>query len=299
MSNDITIKKTKNQHYVPRMYLKRFGYGTDKKPKISVLFKKDGKVLHNQSPWNFASTNYFYDVPKDMLKDNKYLQDEQFVEHALSREEGAYNQMLNDLEANSQSIYTEQTRAIFISFVHSLAYRTKSFRDMIDKMNEKTEQVLREMCDNVGLSEEDKANSIKTNCISGQQQQIENLVSLVPTLGTMNKLLINYNWYIAYNYTDLDFIISDDPAKPIWLGLNDICIPISKKLAIILRVKAKDAPLFSKDISDGNIINMSLQGVTAYNLIQIGMSQKYLFGSEKAIQCMSELNDLINNIKNK
>ena len=115
----------------------------------------------------------------------------------------------------------------------------------------------------------------------------------------MNKLLINYNWYIAYNYTDLDFIISDDPAKPIWLGLNDICIPISKKLAIILRVKAKDAPLFSKDISDGNIINMSLQGVTAYNLIQIGMSQKYLFGSEKAIQCMSELNDLINNIKNK
>ena len=96
MSNDITIKKTKNQHYVPRMYLKRFGYGTDKKPKISVLFKKDGKVLHNQSPWNFASTNYFYDVPKDILekvlkndfdvfpelKDNKYLQDEQFVEHA-------------------------------------------------------------------------------------------------------------------------------------------------------------------------------------------------------------------------
>lgn len=30
------MEKTKNEHYVPRMYIKRFGYGTKDKP--SVLY---------------------------------------------------------------------------------------------------------------------------------------------------------------------------------------------------------------------------------------------------------------------
>ena len=53
------MDKTKNEHYVPRMYIKRFGYGTEKKPKISVLMKNDDKVMHNQNPYNFAAERFF------------------------------------------------------------------------------------------------------------------------------------------------------------------------------------------------------------------------------------------------
>lgn len=306
-------QKTKNQHYVPRMYMKRFGYGSDAKPRISVLFKDEGKVLHNQNPENFASNQYFYDATEDILtealkndfevfpnlKQNDNLKDEQFVEHALSREEGAYKQMLDEIEENPQIIYNDKTRAIFISFVHSLAYRTKQFRDMLDGINDKMEQVLRKMCDNIGLDEKTKEDTIKANCIPGQQQQIENIISLAPVLDTMKKLLQNYNWYIAYNNTELDFIISDNPAQMIWMGGNDICVPISKQLAIILRVKIEDAPLFSKDTPVNNVIDLSLKSVIAYNLIQIGTAQKYLFGSEKAINFMSNLNELMNCMKDK
>lgn len=306
-------QKTKNQHYVPRMYMKRFGYGTAEKCRMSVWFKDEGKVLHNQNPENYAFGKYFYDTSDDLLmeslkndfkifpnlKENDILKDEQFVEHALSRGEGAYKQMLDEIEENPKSIYNDKTRVIFISFVHSLAYRTKRFRNILDEINDKTEQVLREMCDNVGLDEKNKEDTIKANCISGQQQQLENIISLVPVLDTMNNLLQNYNWYIAYNNTELDFIISDNPAQTVWMGFNDICIPISKQLAIILRVKIEDAPFISKDTPVNNVIEVSLNSVIAYNLIQIGIAQRCLFGSEKAINFMSKLNGVMNCMKDK
>lgn len=306
-------QKTKNQHYVPRMYMKRFGYGTAEKCRMSVLFKDEGKVLHNQNLENYASGKYFYDTSDDVLmeslkndfkifsnlKENDILKDKQFVEHALSREEGVYKQMLDEIEENPKSIYNDKTRAIFISFVHSLAYRTKRFRNILDEINDKTEQVLREMCDNVGLDEKNKEDTIKANCISGQQQQLENIISLAPVLDTMNNLLQNYNWYIAYNNTELDFIISDNPAQMVWMGFNDICIPISKQLAIILRVKIEDAPFISKDTPVNNVIELSLNSVIAYNLIQIGIAQRCLFGSEKTINFMSKLNGVMNCMKDK
>ena len=63
------MDKTKNQHYVPRMYIKRFGYGTEDNPRISVLKKQEGIILHNQNPENFASKRFFYDTTEDVLED--------------------------------------------------------------------------------------------------------------------------------------------------------------------------------------------------------------------------------------
>ena len=63
------MDKTKNQHYVPRMYIKRFGYGTEDNPRISVLKKQEGIILHNQNPENFASKRFFYDTTEDVIED--------------------------------------------------------------------------------------------------------------------------------------------------------------------------------------------------------------------------------------
>lgn len=85
----------------------------------------------------------------------------------------------------------------------------------------------------------------------------------------------------------------------VWMGFNDICIPISKQLAIILRVKIEDAPFISKDTPVNNVIGLSLNSVIAYNLIQIGIAQRCLFGSEKTINFMSKLNGVMNCMKDK
>lgn len=196
------MDKTKNQHYVPRMYIKRFGYGTEDNPRISVLKKQEGIVLHNQNPENFASKRFFYDTTEDVIEDvlkwdieafpsikeSKFYHDEQLTEHTLSRMEGAYKELLDNLEATPEMIYDDKSRARFICFIHELAYRTKSFRDRMDTINSRTEEVLNEMCDNLGLSEDTKRKTIEENCVPGINIQLENILSLGPTLQTMKML---------------------------------------------------------------------------------------------------------------
>ncbi len=104
----------------------------------------------------------------------------------------------------------------------------------------------------------------------------------------------NYDWYIGYNDTEHDFIISDNPAQMIWCHFNDICIPVSKHKSVVMRVKDEEAPMISGDKAKGNIINMSIKGVIAYNTMQISMAQLYLLGSEKAINFMQNINTLYN-----
>lgn len=300
--------KTKNQHYVPRMYIRRFGYGTEDNPKISVLKKQEGIIMHNQNPENFASKRFFYDTTEDMIEDvlkwdieafplikeSKFYHDEQLAEHALSRMEGAYKELLDNLEATPKIIYEDKSRARFICFIHQLAYRTKSFRDRMDAINSKTEEVLNKMCDNLGLSEDTKRKTIEENCVPGINIQLENILSLGPTLQTLKMLVNNYDWYIGYNDTELDFIISDNPAQMIRCHFNDICIPVSKRISVVMRVKDEESPMISGDKAKGNIINMSIKSVIAYNTMQISMAQLYLFGSEKAINFMQNINTLYN-----
>ncbi len=271
--------KTKNEHYVPRMYIKRFGYGTEDNPRISVLKKAEGTIFHNQNPENFASKRFFYDTTEDVIenvlkrdfemfpsiKGSNFYHDAQFTEHTLSRLEGAYKELLDNIEANPEIIYEDKSRARFICFVHELAYRTKSFRDMLDGINSTTEDVLSKMCDNLRLSADTKRKALEENCIPGINIQLENILSLRPTLQTMKMLLENYDWFIGYNNTELDFVISDNPAQTVWCHFNDICIPISKHIAIVMRVKDDKAPMISRDKAKDNIIDMSIKGVIAYN----------------------------------
>ena len=80
----------------------------------------------------------------------------------------------------------------------------------------------------------------------------------------------------------------------IWCHFNDICIPVSKRMSVVMRVKDEEAPMILGDKAKGNIINMSIKGGIAYNTMQISMAQLYLFGSEKAINFMQSINTLYN-----
>lgn len=211
----------------------------------------------------------------------------------MSRLEGIYKELLDNIEANPEIIYEDKSRARFICFVNELAYRTKSFRDRMDDINSTTEDVLSKMCDNLGLSEDTKRKTIGENCIPGINIQLENILSLEPTLQTMKMLLENYDWFIGYNNTELDFIISDNPAQTVWCHFNDICIPISKHIAIVMRVKDDKAPMISIDKAKDNIIDMSIKGVIAYNTMQVSMAQLYLFGTERAINFMKDISVLL------
>lgn len=297
------MEKVRRQHYVPRMYLKRFGYGNIDDEYISVLKLDNGTVLDNRKVKNFAVENYFYDADKEQIAeilkedlkvfpelcDNENLSDEQFTEHALSREESAISKMLNELQEDLSRIHISSNRNLMIIFLHSLAYRTKQFRDQMDAINNKTEKWLNSICDNLGLDEETKKKAIETNCSTGKNTQLYQILGIKPVLETMQMLQYNYEWYEAVNNTELDFVISDNPAQTVRNRFNDICIPVSSNKAIILRIKDKTAPLISKDMPENGVINLSLDSVIAYNCMQLAMGQKFLFGTSDAIKYMKKL----------
>ena len=66
-----------------------------------------------------------------------------------------------------------------------------------------------------------------------------------------------------------------------------------------LRVKIEDAPLISHEMPVDNVSELSLKSVIVYNLNQIGIAQRCLFGSEKVIDFMSKLNGAMNCMKDK
>ena len=282
------MEKVRRQHYVPRMYLKRFGYGNIDDEYISVLKLDNGTVLDNRKVENFAVANYFYDADKEQIAeilkedlkvfpelcDNEKLSDEQFTEHALAREESAISKMLNELQEDLSRIHISSNRNLMVIFLHSLAYRTKQFRDQMDAINNKTEKWLNSMCDNLGLDEETKKKIIETNCSTGKNTQLYQILGIKPVLETMQMLQYNYEWYEAVNNTELDF---------------DICIPVSSNKAIIFRIKDKVAPLISKDMPENGVINLSLNSVIAYNCMQLAMGQKFLFGTSNTIKYMKKL----------
>lgn len=61
-----------------------------------------------------------------------------------------------------------------------------------------------------------------------------------------------------------------------------------------MRVKDDKAPMISGDKAKDNIIDMSIKGVIAYNTMQVSMAQLYLFGSERTINFMKDINTLLN-----
>lgn len=95
--------------------------------------------------------------------------------------------------------------------------------------------------------------------------------------------------YEAINNTELDFVISDDPAKAVRLAFNDICIPISHNKGIIFRIKDKMAPIISQDMPVDGVIDLSLNSVVSYNSFQLQSGQKFLFGTSKAIKFMKNI----------
>lgn len=282
----------KNQHYIPQFYLNQFS-ANDKR--ITVWKLDDDKILSRQLSRNYAAKRYFYDCDYDTLSkamsemsdlypetENLLKKDhDQFIEKALGRCEADMAKVFREIELNDAALFDEKNRVIIEIFLHSLAYRTEAFRESIDNIYKQTIQFLEklkippELVENVGYD--------------GKTTQINELLKISSLLDVAEQLEFNYDWYIGEVIGEMQLVISDDPAKGIWLGFNDICIPVNGKKAIILRVKDKSAPIISDDKPVGNKIILSEKSVVAYNCMQKAYSKRFLFGDKTSLECIKLL----------
>lgn len=285
-------QKTKNQHYVPRMYLKRFA--PDGK-RICVWNLQTDTILTRQSPENYAAKKYYYDTNATELKnalneiETLYpssfpkidLSDEQFVEKALSRIEGDASKTMSSICEKHESLYDETNMQKLIIFLHDLAYRSEKYRTQIDYICNS----ITELLTNLGISD-DKIAEVGG---SGKDNQLYQLMGIAPLLKTAQMLVEGYNWYIGTVSGKMKLIISDNPAQGIMLGFNDICIPLDGQTAIIFRVKNTDAPIISQDMPSNNEIELTERSVFAYNAIQMSYANRFLFGDKDSLSFLRKM----------
>lgn len=294
MEGDYMSRQVKNQHYVPRMYLKRFA--PDPK-RLCVWNLMSDKILTRQKPENYAAKRYFYDANKEDLKQaleemSKLYPDavpiidaadEQFVEKGLSRMEADVSQILDLISANHEALYNETNMQKLIIFLHDLSYRSEKYREQLDNIREQTLIHL----ERLGVSP-DKVEGIEQ---TGKDNQLYQLVGIVPLLKTAKMLLENYNWYIGIVSGNMKLVISDNPAQGIFLGFNDICIPLSGDKAIIFRVNDPDALIISKDMPVGNEIKLTERSVFAYNAVQMSYANRFMFGDKASLSFLKMMAD--------
>lgn len=286
--------QVKSQHFVPRMYMKRFS--PDQK-RLSVWKLADDCILTRQRPENYAARRYFYDTSKEELKEALTemakiypdavpiidAADEQFVEKGLSRMEADLTSILDLVTRDHDALYVETNLQKLIIFFHDLAYRSEKYREQLDDIRQQTMYHLSKM----GISPAQVDGLDKT----GKDNQLYQLLGIAPLLKTAKMLTENYNWYIGTVPGDMKLVISDNPAQGIMLGFNDICIPLCGDTAIILRIADSDTPIISEDTPVGNEIVLTERSVFAYNSVQLSYANRFMFGDKGSLSFLKMMVD--------
>ena len=282
----------KNEHYVPRFYLRRFA-NNDKI--YAYDLEKDNLFQTNIN--KIGCNNYFYDVDSNVLKESlseykdiykipddifeKECEDIQFIENALSRLEDKFSVLLNKFELDYSIINDEEFLRTFFLFMHTQSIRTKGFRNGLENIASQTKTWLEKPnIKNVNYPIELEAKDI------AKLNQIKELLSLSSVYKKALSFFDAYNIYIGVNNTDIDFIISDNPMSYFLVGFNDICFPVNSKLSIIMQVKeVKDEfKICCIKPDKSKMIRLTKKEVIKYNVLQQYSNSKFLLGSEQALK---------------
>lgn len=282
----------KNEHYVPRFYLRRFA-NNDKI--YAYDLEKDNLFQTNIN--KIGCNNYFYDVDSNVLKESlseykdiykipddifeKECEDIQFIEKALSRLEDKFSVLLNKFEMDYSIINDEEFLRTFFLFMHTQSIRTKGFRNGLENIASQTKIWLEKLnIKNVNYPIELEAKDI------AKLNQIKELLSLSSVYKKALSFFDAYNIYIGVNNTDIDFIISDNPMSYFLVGFNDICFPVNSKLSIIMQVKeVKDEfKICCIKPDKSKMIHLTKKEVIKYNVLQQYSNSKFLLGSEQALK---------------
>lgn len=282
----------KNEHYVPRFYLRRFA-NNDKI--YAYDLEKDNLFQTNIN--KIGCNNYFYDVDSNVLKESlseykdiykipddifeKECEDIQFIEKALSRLEDKFSVLLKKFEMDYSIINDEEFLRTFFLFMHNQSIRTKGFRNGLENIASQTKTWLEKLnIKNVNYPIELEAKDI------AKLNQIKELLSLSSVYKKALSFFDAYNIYIGVNNTDIDFIISDNPMSYFLVGFNDICFPVNSKLSIIMQVKeVKDEfKICCIKPDKSKMIHLTKKEVIKYNVLQQYSNSKFLLGSEQALK---------------
>ena len=181
----------KQSHLVPKCYLKNFAINN----KIVAFNKLTNKILVNQNISEIATQNRFYDLNEEDINDLSEIIpniSKQYIENYLSRDvepnlEKAIDKIsslkLDSLSKKYNITIKNEDKYIFNLFLVYQLFRTRKCREVLKKI--------------IGKNNAEK---LQKNIL------IDNLL-----LQNIARGLIDYEWILYINTTDIDYITSDNP----------------------------------------------------------------------------------------
>ncbi|MBI1937009.1 MAG: DUF4238 domain-containing protein [Ignavibacteriales bacterium] len=280
----------KNQHYVPKLYLRNF---CKHKDQVAVYFKSSGTSFFTNIV-NIANENYFYD-DDEIDKSAQSIQVLEKYFHPLEdRMKIILNTLLNRLNASKYVGFSDDERIDISMFLVYQFMRTKEQREIFGQLNQ---ELIQMYADEFIKSEGEDPTKYKVE-IDGKYFHTRILLdeSLMDklTLSLYKKL-----WVILDNQTEMPFLTSDHPVVKYghlgneirsMSGFNSRGVEISFPLSPKYLLSIIDEEYANSMIHlDDNVIKVDDQRVLHYNSLQIIKSYDQLFSNINSFGLAKEI----------
>ena len=284
----------KNQHYVPRLYLKNF-LNSERK---FWAFQKDSKKIFQTTPDNVANENFFYDLP---YMDDA-LGEDQAIEKYLSAFETIHAPLLagflKKVDAGEIDRLDEDLRSLLCDFLVLQIIRTKEHREGTIQLNALLKSNLIES----GWLSEIQMNEINSSNVdeNAKRTQLENIVSNDGIKGELSIILNGHIWMLFKNLTKTSYYTSDHPVIKIPhvdrsprsnSGYNskgiEVAIPFSSSHLLVLleRTHFKDFERYENKV----LVHDDEQNVIYYNSLQVSQSYRTLICQDNDFELAIEM----------
>jgi len=182
------MPEKKNQHFVPRFYLKKFSLQSQEE-RIGVFNISSLKLIESANLYEQASKNYFYG------RDLK-------IENSLQQLETESAKIINSIiDKQTLPLVDSRDHQMLLMFIIVLSGRTVYAAEMIDEVVEKYKETV---------------SSIDSNALPESERNID--LTLTDAIQVSLKIVVSYFpivrdlcWKLIINETEQPFITSDHP----------------------------------------------------------------------------------------
>ena len=267
------MSKVKNQHFVPRFYLKNF---TNPKGKI-YAFDLQTRESFGTSVDNVAQRKFFYDFePLDQLMGDQFIEKTmgEFENESVS----VFKKIIDLLKNGSLKDQSVADRITLAEYILIQMTRTYESRVLGEHFAKEFERQLKAK----GLSEPIlKANKLDAASYDAKKHQIYGFLS--PDMEDRIRSLCDRYWIFYDNQTKHKFYTSDHPVvghihERKSFGAYEIYFPLTPRFALSILLK-KEFPEFAK--MDNQIVILSNpENIKFYNSLILTNCNRQIYSCE-------------------
>ncbi len=291
----------KRQHFVPRTYLKHFGFDRGDESFIHVLprLEKAPDKIFESNVKNVALQKHLYTLPGETIEQKMAI--EKFYSDELEKH---YDHIYELLISPDQRTITDEQRELVISTVVTMFYRTTKWLTMHNGLMNEVFQKTYSLCEQAGknyflfegqkISIEGKSLAQLTAEYNSEQQPYMVTTQLETAFNLITLRINNFDGIVVSKLGDdsAQFITSDNPVSPSNVQHNHI-MPFDPSNLLKMPLDSKHVlmimPNGDKETKN-TIFRSELKGTMcetqrlSSNYQQMQSAERFLFGEKSALE---------------